>query len=289
MSAPTTTRPERGQELDLRVDTLAYGGNGVARLEGYVVFVNGAVPATGCARSSPSASAATRRPGRSRSSSRRPSASSRSRPAIPGRPWQVLPYERQLEVKAEQVGDALRRIGRLEGFEQEPIVPAEEGWRYRNKVEYSFGTGDGRCPRVRLPQAGLVGGDRPRRGRPARVRGGQRLRRRVVGWARDRGLGAYDRRSQEGFLRNLVIREGRRTGDLQLRLVTSEQLPEAFDETRSRRPCPAPASSGRGSSAWARRPPAARPTTSPARRSCARSSPASSTGSRPRRSSRPTR
>ena len=61
-------------------------------------------------------------------------------PGHPGTPWQVLPYERQLEVKAEQVGDALRRIGHLEGFEVEPIVPAVEQWRYRNKLEYSFGT-----------------------------------------------------------------------------------------------------------------------------------------------------
>ncbi len=45
MEASTTrTRPERGQELELTVDALAYGGNGVARHDGYVVFVNGAVP-----------------------------------------------------------------------------------------------------------------------------------------------------------------------------------------------------------------------------------------------------
>ena len=42
----------------------------------------------------------------------------------PGAPWQVLPYERQLEVKQQQVEDALRRIGKLDGFELEPIVPA---------------------------------------------------------------------------------------------------------------------------------------------------------------------
>ena len=54
----------------------------------------------------------------------------------------MLPYERQLEVKQEQVADALRRIGKLEGFELEPIVPALEQWRYRNKLEYSFGADD---------------------------------------------------------------------------------------------------------------------------------------------------
>ena len=62
----------------------------------------------------------------------------------PGAPWQVLPYERQLEVKQSQVDDALRRIGKLDGFALEPIVPAVETWRYRNKLEYSFGTDAGR-------------------------------------------------------------------------------------------------------------------------------------------------
>ena len=46
-------------------------------------------------------------------------------------------------------------------------------------------------------------------------------RERVVQWCRAQGLPAFDRRTREGFLRNLVVREGRRTGELQVRLVTS--------------------------------------------------------------------
>ena len=49
---------------------------------------------------------------------------------------------------------------------------------------------------------------------PTRARAGARRRPR-------HGLSAWDRRTQEGFLRNLVVREGRRTGQLQVRLVTS--------------------------------------------------------------------
>jgi 23S rRNA (uracil1939-C5)-methyltransferase len=41
-------------------------------------------------------------------------------------------------------------------------------------------------------------------------------------WARSEGLSAWDRRTGGGFLRNLVVREGRRSGQLQARLVTSE-------------------------------------------------------------------
>src|ERR671931_959605 len=140
MTAPTKTRPERGQELELNVDALAFGGAGVARLDGYVVFVRDAVPgdrvrAVVTKRKKAYAEAravAVLEPSPDRI------------PAVadhPGAPWQVLPYERQLAVKAEQVEDALRRIGKLEDFELEPIVPAVEQWRYRNKLEYSFGTG----------------------------------------------------------------------------------------------------------------------------------------------------
>jgi 23S rRNA (uracil1939-C5)-methyltransferase len=46
-------------------------------------------------------------------------------------------------------------------------------------------------------------------------------RERVVKWCREQGLTAFDRRTREGFLRNLVVRESRRTGELQVRLVTA--------------------------------------------------------------------
>jgi 23S rRNA (uracil1939-C5)-methyltransferase len=139
----------------------------------------------------------------------------------PGAPWQILPYERQLEVKQEQVADALGRIGKLSGFELEPILPAVETWRYRNKLEYSFGADpDGRL---------ICGFHAPGRWHEIvevtdcllASQAGNEARERVVALCRDQGLTAYDRRSGEGFLRNLVVREGRRSGQIQLRLVTA--------------------------------------------------------------------
>ena len=138
----------------------------------------------------------------------------------------MLPYERQLEVKAEQVDDALRRIGQLDGFELEPIVPAVEQWRYRNKLEYSFGTADdgelvcgfhapGSWEHIEHVEDCLLASER-----------GNEARRAALAWCREQGLGAYDRRAQIGLLRNLVVREGRRTGELQVRLVTSDAAVE---------------------------------------------------------------
>ena len=213
-------RPERGAEVEVRVDSLAHGGRGVARLDGYVVFVQGAVPgdrvrARITKRKRDYAEALTVElldPSQDRVPERSPH---------PGAPWQVLPYVRQLAEKERQVGDALARMGGFQEAPVEPIVPADETWRYRNKLEYSFGAAE---------NGGLVLGFH----RPGRwseiddvaddVLASERidaLRRRVREWCEAEGLSAYDRRDHSGLLRNLVVREGRRTGQLQARLVTS--------------------------------------------------------------------
>src|SRR3954466_3967690 len=222
MSPPAApARPQRGDELDLRIDTLAYGGAGVARLDGSVVFARAAVPGD---RVRARVTKRKRAYAEARAVELIEPSPERIPPVAdhPGAPWQVLPYERQLEIKARQVADALRRIGHLEGYELEPIVPAVQQWRYRNKLEYSFGTGPGNelvCgfhapgswEEIVHLEDSLLASER-----------GNAARRAALEWCRAQGLTAYDRRTQEGLLRNLVVREGRRTGELQVRLVTSD-------------------------------------------------------------------
>ena len=125
-----TPRPQRGDELELRVESLAFGGEGVARLGdgGYVVFVAGAVPGD-------RVRAVVYKRKRSYAHARTLEVLEPSPERIepladhPGVPWQVLPYERQIEIKQRQVADALQRIGGLEGFELEDTVPALAQWR----------------------------------------------------------------------------------------------------------------------------------------------------------------
>jgi 23S rRNA (uracil1939-C5)-methyltransferase len=214
-----TIRPRPGDELQLTIDSLAFGGAGVARLDGYVVFVADAVPGD---RVLASVTKSKRAYAEARATDIVEPSAQRIPPAAnhPGAPWQVLPYERQLEVKQEQVQEALTRLGRLEHFTLEPIVPAVEPWRYRNKLEYSFGADEhgrlicgfhvpGRWDQVVEVTDCLLASEQA-----------NAARERVVQWCRTAGLAPYDRRSGEGFLRNLVVREGRRTGQLQVRLVT---------------------------------------------------------------------
>jgi len=220
---PTKVRPHRGEELELTVDSLAYGGAGVARLEGYVVFVEGAIPGD-------RVRAVVGKSKRAYAEARaieilEPSPDRlEARAQHPGAPWQVIPYERQLEVKQAQVAEALSRIGHLSGYTLEPIVPAVEQWRYRNKLEYSFGADPsgrlicgfhaaGRWDQIVEVTDCLLASE------PANA-----ARERVVQWCREQGLMPYDRRTSEGVLRNLVVREGRSTGQLQIRLVTSADV-----------------------------------------------------------------
>ena len=154
-------RPRKGDELVLDVDTLAYGGRGVARSNGYVVFVSGALPGDRVrARLTKSkrtfAEARTVeliRPG----ADRVPDRCEHGGEPCPGAPWQGLAYERQLAHKHEQVDDALRRIGDLDGFELEPPLAAAEPWRYRNKLEYSFGSATTRRPSASMPEVAGTG------------------------------------------------------------------------------------------------------------------------------------
>jgi len=217
-------RRHRGEQLEVEIDSLAFGGRGVARSEGLVVFVAGALPGD---RVRVEITKAKKRFAEARavellqpSAERIADRCTHEGEPCPGAPWQGLAYERQLTHKSEQVDEALRRIGHLDGFELEAIEPALEQWRYRNKLEYSFGERDGE-PTLGFHARGrwdlIVDVDdcqlASERGNAARNA--------VREWARLESIPAYDSRAREGTLRNLVVREGWRTGQIQTRLVTS--------------------------------------------------------------------
>jgi 23S rRNA (uracil1939-C5)-methyltransferase len=211
------------QELELRIDSLAYGGNGVARLNGFVVFVRRGLPGdtvrarvTKVKRSHAEAIAVeVLEPGADRVE-----APCAHYPACGGCRFQDLAYERQLEAKAGQVADAMARIGGFTDLELEPAVPAESIFHYRNKLEYSFTeTPDG------------VGLGLHRAGRWDEVLDiekcwlttdvGNAIRIAVREWARAEGLSVYDQATHEGYLRHLIVREGRNTAQALVVLVTA--------------------------------------------------------------------
>jgi len=220
MAAPVA----KGEELELDVDSLAYGGNGVARLDGFVVFVRRGLPGdrvrarvTKVKRSHAEALATeVLRPGPERVEG--PCAHF---PACGGCRFQDLAYEAQLEQKQLQVRDALQRLGGIAEPPLEQIVPCEpEIFHYRNKLEYSF-TSTPSGPALGFHKAGrwdeVLEIDRCWLTDDL----GNRIRDAVRNWAREEGLEAYSQADGSGYLRHLVVRQGRNTGQALVQLVTA--------------------------------------------------------------------
>jgi 23S rRNA (uracil1939-C5)-methyltransferase len=225
VAAPIST----GDEVELRIESLAYGGNGVGRLDRFVVFVRGGLPgdlvrarATKVKRGFAEATrTALVEPGPDRVP-----APCRHFGVCGGCRFQDFAYEQQIAAKEAQVRDALTRLGRFVEPPVAPIVPAVEEYGYRNKLEYSFAPGDD----------GLVLGFH-RAGRWDEVIDveecllttalGNAVREAVKQWARAEGLEPYDQESGTGYLRHLVVREARNTGQLLVVLVTAPG--ERFD------------------------------------------------------------
>jgi 23S rRNA (uracil1939-C5)-methyltransferase len=213
----------KGEELELHVDSLAYGGSGVSRHDGFVVFVRGGVPGD-------DVRARVTKVKRGfaegvvtevvRPSSTRVVAPCPHFGVCGGCRFQDLAYDVQVAEKERQVRDALVRIGRFDDPPLEPIVPAASQYGYRNKLEYSF---------TSTPEGVDLGFHRA--GRWDEVIGidvcllttdvGNAIRVAVRDWAREEGLEPYDQEAGTGYLRHLVVREGRNTGQALVVLVTA--------------------------------------------------------------------
>src|SRR5919199_1923152 len=121
MAAPV----QRDQELELTIDSLAYGGNGVARLDGFVVFVRRGLPGDTVRarvtkvqrRHAEALATEIVEPG-----PKRVDAPCAHYPACGGCRFQDLAYDEQLAQKAAWVADSLRRIAGLSDPPLEEIV-----------------------------------------------------------------------------------------------------------------------------------------------------------------------
>jgi len=218
-------RPSRGDTAEVAIESLATGGRGVARIDGYVVFVDRALPGD---RVRVRLRSARRRHGEADVLELLAPGPDRVEPTCPhvgacgGCRWQALAYPAQLVEKERMVRDAIDRIAHLPDVPIAPISGADDTLGYRNKVELTFTQDPDLGPTLGYHRAGrwdevlgvdrcFLVGDAPNAAKDA-----------VQDWARASGLEAYDQRLHEGHLRNLVIRHSERTGEVLLVLVTSD-------------------------------------------------------------------
>jgi 23S rRNA (uracil1939-C5)-methyltransferase len=236
-------KPKRGETIDLAIDDLAFGGEGVGRVDGYVIFVRGGLPGD---RLRVTLTEARSRYGRGTVEAVLVPSPDRVEPPCPyfgrcgGCRLQHLAYPAQLAFKEKQVRDCLTRLGGLPPFELRPIVPAPEPYGYRNKMEFTVAEPG--------PALGLHAAERydvvldiERCLLQSETMNA--LLDEVRRQARARGLSVWDQRTERGLLRFVTVREGRRTGEAMVNLVAStpdvEALMPVADALKTRVPATA--------------------------------------------------
>ena len=158
--------------------------------------------------------------------------------------WQVLPYEEQIKYKQKQVEANLRRIGKIELPEITPILGSEKTRFYRNKLEFTFSnkrwlTEEEVAQEVKYDQMNAVGFHIP--GAFDKVLAiekcwlqddiSNRIRNAMRDYAYDKGLTFFNLRTQEGLLRNLMVRTSS-TGELMVLLQCNATCAEEEEQMK---------------------------------------------------------
>lgn len=134
---------KKGQQLELDIAQLAFGGKGIARVDGLAVFVDGTVPQDRVlARivKKKKQYAEARVVKLLEASPMRVEAPCPYSGICGGCKWQFLDYERQLRFKQQQVQESLEHIGQVRAATVHPTLGSERVFAYRNKMEFSCAT-----------------------------------------------------------------------------------------------------------------------------------------------------
>lgn len=131
---------------------------------------------------------------------------------------QHLSYEGQLEAKGKQVREVLQRIGKLRDVTVHPVLGMKEPWNYRNKSQVPIGEHEG----------GLIGGFYQRRTHQIinmetcliQQEKNDEVVRVVKEICSHHGIRAYDEVAHKGMLRHIMVRYGLVTGEVMVVLVT---------------------------------------------------------------------
>jgi 23S rRNA (uracil1939-C5)-methyltransferase len=147
--------------------------------------------------------------------------------------WQMLPYDKQLFYKRQQVEDNLKRIGKIELPEIPAVLGADETKWYRNKLEYTFSS------KRFIPENEFVKGDTNElnaagfhakglfdkvveiercwlQAEPTNI-----IRKTIADFARKNNFSFYDQKLHTGFLRTVLLRICE-TGEVMVNVVMAE-------------------------------------------------------------------
>ncbi|MCJ2164886.1 MULTISPECIES: 23S rRNA (uracil(1939)-C(5))-methyltransferase RlmD [unclassified Pseudodesulfovibrio] len=213
--------------IECPIESLAFGGRGVAHVDGMALFVEGGLPGdTVTAR----VVRAKKRFAEAVVETVVTPSLHRVDPRCPhfgqcgGCVLQDLEYAEQLSQKAAQVESALKRIGGVDSLTLDPPAGSPAQWNYRNKMEFAFERRDGSlhlglrsvqpagqkglAPVLDIEECHLCAGR------------DMEIMRMVREYCRESGVAAYDAKTDNGFWRHLIIRHTA-LGELMVHVITT--------------------------------------------------------------------
>lgn len=245
---------KRIELADVAVTDYAAEGKALARVDGKVIFISGAVPGD-------TVDLLLTKNKKDWAEARVTEVKSYSADRVDpfcqhfgvcgGCKWQMLPYHKQLQYKQQEAEQNLRRIGKVNDAEFLPIAGADETVFYRNKLEFTFSNKKyllpGEMPVLADPEdkeaeaaafealrgAGALGFHVPRIFdkiidiHECFLMDGvnNRIRNSIRDFAKEKGYSFYDIRQHTGWLRNIIIRYCS-TGELMVNLCINHEAEE---------------------------------------------------------------
>lgn len=215
---------QKNDTITLPIDTLGSDGQGIGRVDGYAVFVPGALPGErvrALVIKTTSGYAVAKLLEIEASAPQRIQPVCDAYPHCGGCSLQHLSYPAQLSMKKQTVQDALRKIGHLTDFEMCDTIGMKAPWRYRNKGSFPFG----------MQNTVQFGFFAPRSHRlvpfadcmiqhPSIVQAAKSVR----AWANENRVSVYDEESHMGSLRHCMARVSK-DGSVMVVVVTHGKLP----------------------------------------------------------------
>lgn len=212
---------QKNEYYDVQFEDLTHDGAGVAKVEGYPIFVPNGLPGE-------KAKIKITKVNKGYSFGRLIEIYEESADRVDapcpiykecgGCQLQHLSYEGQLKAKEKQVRDVLTRIGKLDDVKVHPVLGMQDPWRYRNKAQVPVGEREG----------GLIAGFYQKRSheiidmRACLIQ--QDINDEVVQIVKEvcekYGVSAYDEKRHKGTIRHIMARHGLVTGEVMVVIVT---------------------------------------------------------------------
>ncbi len=232
---------KRKEELELSIEKVAFGGQGIGRLDQYVVFVKDTLPGD-------KVIARVMKRKTNYAEARlvqilEPSPLRRDAPCpyfdyCGGCAWQNLEYTQQIDFKKQHVAESLKHIGLQQDYQVLDTLPSGKIWGYRNKMEFSFTDRRWLLPEElgneEIDRSMALGLHVP--GTFDRIlqvdncllqsETANRVLQTVWRFCKENELEPYGIRSHEGLMRFLVLRESTQTKKLMVNIVTSREAKE---------------------------------------------------------------